>query len=467
MKLQSIQVLRGMAALLVVFYHMNALEARSILQNGGVETPVLGGLISNGYAGVDLFFVISGFIMIYVTDTGRKGVGASLSFLFARITRIYPLWWFYAAIRAVYMLAIYGGAAVGPDGEHPISRSEPLFSYMVKSFLLIPQGEHPILGVGWTLVHEVYFYIVFAIIMLAPRKWWPVLFTIWGLAVVGGSFAGLSGSVATTLLSLATYPMTMEFILGAAAGMLVLSGRRWRPGLITLLATLALCGALFLQGAEDAFLLQWGRVLWFGVPCTLLVYGFASLDIADRLSWAVPTIAGGAVSIALFQLYGLTDESPATLTRSAAAVALSCGAITMAAIMWIGWLLGTQAPATLNRLTPALSSVWQRLARLGDWSYSLYLCHMIVLVGLIRSFEAIAGLTTETPLASFFNLAGPGLLANILFAASGAVLTVTASRYSYEYIEKPMIRTFSKLRRRLFPAHSAKPKPTEARAAIW
>ena len=64
MKLQSIQILRGLAAMLVVVYHIRAMEMLAIGNNGLSETPFLNGFVTNGYAGVDLFFVISGFIMV-------------------------------------------------------------------------------------------------------------------------------------------------------------------------------------------------------------------------------------------------------------------------------------------------------------------------------------------------------------------------------------------------------------------
>lgn len=467
MKLQSIQVLRGLAALLVVFYHMQALEVRSILQNGGSETGILGGMISNGYAGVDLFFVISGFIMVYVTWQVPRGNRSSLAFLFSRFTRIYPIWWFYAAIRTVYMLSIYGGASLDGNGEHPISRSEPLFSFIFKSFALLPQSEHPILGVGWTLVHEVYFYVIFAVIMLMPRKVWPAMFTLWGILVVAGSLSGLSEPIASTFIALATYPMTMEFILGGVVGIAVMSGWCWRPGMITLLAALGLCVALFMQGEVDAFMLGWGRVFWFGVPSALLIYGLATIEMERRLSWAVPTILGGAVSIAIFQLYGLTDDSAQSLKISATIVAIITGLIIICATFWMGWIIGMTKPKVLVSLDPIFSRIWRALARLGDWSYSLYLCHMIVLVGLIRSFEALARLFEGTALAAVFNVAGSGIFANFLFATSGAILTVIASRFSYEFLEKRIIRFFGKIRRRYFGGQTAAPKSTKSRAAIW
>ena len=75
MKLQSIQILRGMAALLVVIYHIRAMEILAIGKNDLQELPLLNGFISNGYAGVDLFFVISGSLpivseMLHLLDKG-------------------------------------------------------------------------------------------------------------------------------------------------------------------------------------------------------------------------------------------------------------------------------------------------------------------------------------------------------------------------------------------------------------
>lgn len=463
MKLQSIQVLRGLAALLVVFYHMRALEVRSILESGSSETAILGGLINNGYAGVDLFFVISGFIMVYVTWQIPRGNRSSLAFLFSRFTRIYPIWWVYAGIRTVYMLTVHGSGSLDENGLNQVSRSEPFLSYIAKSFALLPQSEHPILGVGWTLVHEVYFYVVFALIMLLPRKVWPAMFTLWGILVVAGSLSGLSEPIASSFIALATYPMTMEFIIGAAVGMAVMSGWCWRPGMVTVVSALALCGALFLQGEESLFLLGWGRVFWFGVPSAFLIYGLASLEIEERLTWALPAILGGATSIAIFQLYGLTDDSAQSLKLAATLVALATGVIIILATLWMGWIMGLSKPQMLINLQPICSYIWRAFARLGDWSYSLYLCHMIVLVALIRSFEALDRIFADSPLRHVFNVPGEGILANIVFATLGLVLTVAASRFSYEHIEKRFIRLFGKLRGKYFGGQTPARTSTQVR----
>ena len=88
MKLQSVQVLRGVAALLVVLYHTRAHETRGIAHNGGGELAWLGGIVTNGFAGVDLFFVISGFIMVAVTYELKPGIQTALNFVFRRLTRV-------------------------------------------------------------------------------------------------------------------------------------------------------------------------------------------------------------------------------------------------------------------------------------------------------------------------------------------------------------------------------------------
>ena len=63
MKLQSIQALRGLAALLVLIFHIHELEVLAIADNSLTERAWVGGLFTNGYAGVDLFFVLSGWLI--------------------------------------------------------------------------------------------------------------------------------------------------------------------------------------------------------------------------------------------------------------------------------------------------------------------------------------------------------------------------------------------------------------------
>ncbi|WP_373004793.1 acyltransferase family protein [Hyphomonas sp.] len=446
MKLQSIQILRGIAALLVVFFHMRYQELKGILQNGGTEAPWLSGVVTNGYAGVDLFFVISGFIMVVVTQGDRPGLRTAAEFLFARLTRIYPIWWFFAGIMAVYLIGFHGLSGAG-QGWQSFARSEPVLPYVIKSFLLMPQVEDPILGVGWTLVHEVYFYLVFTLILLVRRSWLPLILLVWGLLVIGGWSIGLSGHRPEDIPALVFFPMTMEFIMGAVTGLLVCSGLAWRAGTITLLAVLALCASLGIQGVETVHTLQWGRVMLYGFPSAALIYGVVTLERTDRLAWLIPAAVMFLVTVLVLQLYGTVDDSPLHLRLGGTIVALSVGTLAMLATLWAGWYGGQVYPHIIRGTTPWFQNVMHGLVRLGDASYSLYLSHTIFIVVLRLIFGVLGKFE---PIAPLFRLGHAGLLDNFTFVAICLAVSITGSLLSYRFVERPMTRWFQGLRSRLF-----------------
>ncbi len=315
MKLHSIQALRGVAVLLVFLFHVSAMESAALAAAGSPETPLVAGLWTNGYVGVDLFFVISGFIMVFVTGLVSPSAKTSAAFMFARIARIYPLWWIFAVLA---MLAFWFSTGAPLNEErlalHGVSEGQHILS----SLFLIPHPVYPVLSVGWTLIHEIYFYFVFAAFLLVPRRYLPGLLAVWAVIVAIGAYAGLSGPVATDVLSLIFHPMTLEFILGAFTGLLVVNGRRWKPGLIALIGTIWMIAALTLQGDNDAAMLGWGRVMWFAMPCALLVYGFASLDIAGRVKMPSALVDLGDWSYAFYLSHMLTLKSVEALSPMAA-----------------------------------------------------------------------------------------------------------------------------------------------------
>ena len=455
MKLQSIQALRGVAALLVALSHLHILELRSISDNGLAEPGWVGGLFINGFAGVDLFFVISGFIMVFVTQNTGTGRRQAADFLFARVTRIYPVWWAFAGCMTIYVFTAHGLSGQSPTWLKA-TNGQPLVPFLVKSFLLVPQPAFPILNVGWTLVHEVYFYLVFSLFMLMPRRLLPVLLVLWATVVIIGSAMGYSHPAATTWLSLAVHPMTLEFILGAFAGLAVTKGLIWRSGILTLLATLWLFAALCFLGEQTPALIHWKRVLWFGLPAALLVYAFSCLDIQKRQAWLFPALVGGLVTLILFQMTGLDGNSPDAARRDATLLSVTVGGIAMLVVIWFGWLLGQGAPELLLRLRSSLKPLLSIAVKLGDWSFSLYLCHLIVLSAVRKVFEVLG---RSESLAPFFRLGHPGLLDNILYVVLGMAITITASWISYRMYEHPVSVLFGHLRKKLFRRDRTEPVP--------
>jgi exopolysaccharide production protein ExoZ len=145
----NLQVLRGLAALAVVFYHT------AFTFNGGVHTE---------FQGVAVFFVISGFIMTYITREGAD------QFLVHRFIRIVPLYWL-CTLAAVALAALKGSGRMWTDAS---------FWHIAESLLFVPyqdiSGElQPLLAVGWTLNLEMFFYLVFGAMLLVSRRFAPLL----------------------------------------------------------------------------------------------------------------------------------------------------------------------------------------------------------------------------------------------------------------------------------------------------
>ena len=402
MKLHSVQMLRALAALLVVGFHIRAVQADTVADLTGEPRALAASpILENGYAGVDLFFVISGFIMVLVTGSGQRGPGASGIFLLSRSVRIYPIWWLFAGAMTAYMLVTYGAVNSGDGGWADLAGATSVPEYLAKSFLLLPQDGYPVLGVGWTLVHEMYFYAMFAVTLLFARRWLWVFLLAWAGLVIGFALAGYSRPLAVSIPALVVHPMTLEFIAGAFAGLAVCSGRRIAPRLLALLAVAWLVAALVLtlpadqagaleggwiavQGHQfslvsgenwSTFVLEWGRVLVFGPPCALLVYALASLDVEGRM----PVPKG--------------------------------------------------------------------LSVLGDWSYALYLSHILVLVAIARLL--------------------PGLAAGPWFALLAVPAALAVAGLTYTLVERPLMGAFTAWRRSTFTGATIPPRPAPVAARIW
>jgi exopolysaccharide production protein ExoZ len=199
-KIRIIQALRAVAANLVVIFHIVLLYS----QYDPSYAPRAANFPDIGSVGVQCFFVISGFVI--ATVARRESVG---EFLFARFARIYPIYWFYLAVTVGYLALRH----VETDGPPVIS-----------SILLLPDAAKPRLSVSWSLIHEVYFYIVVALIMAARAPLFPAL-GCWAAAIL---IFKSSGAIADSpLMALITHGYTLEFIAGAFVTLLPF--RKWNP----------------------------------------------------------------------------------------------------------------------------------------------------------------------------------------------------------------------------------------------
>ncbi len=268
-KIENIQALRGLAALMVVGYHLGKVEGKY-----GGAPPVLPGFTAVGLAGVDLFFVISGFIMVMITVNAFRDYEAFKKYIYNRLTRIYPLYWLFSAL----VLVVY---VLQPTW---VNSSQGGRVDILASFLLLPQKQLPLLMVGWTLVHEVYFYAVFGgMRLLVRRRHLAGALLAWaGLPLV--PFLVDTGDSA--LGHILFHPLTLEFIAGGLLALLY--DRNWQGtranALWALLAAAALlAGHAFLKDfsgrAEPG---DWERVVLFGLPAAVMVHTLVAMERNGR-----------------------------------------------------------------------------------------------------------------------------------------------------------------------------------------
>ena len=147
--IKSIQFLRFVAASLVVFSHST--DAIGMYIANSVSRSML--YVANfGASGVHIFFVISGFIMVYTSFEKNDENFDSEKFLIRRFIRIYPIFWLYAAVYILSHYIVLGG--------YNLSILD-----ILRSLLLLPGYSPLIIGPAWTLSFEIYFYICFAVFM--------------------------------------------------------------------------------------------------------------------------------------------------------------------------------------------------------------------------------------------------------------------------------------------------------------
>ncbi len=245
-ELVSIQYLRAIAAIAVIFFHAAKMMHRSF---------------EAGAAGVDVFFVISGFIMWTIGARYGAKPGA---FLAKRAARIVPLYWVLTLVVAAIALLPPAFRSYG---------AIPSVGHLVASLLFVPEHSAPVIPAGWTLDFEVLFYLVFALSLFLAARARLIALT---LALAGLSFAGWLTHPANPVLTMLTSPLLLEFAGG------VWLGKAWSDGL----RLPAWLGAPLLAIGFGAIVLvpmlgiypEANRTLLWGVPAILIVAGALSLE---------------------------------------------------------------------------------------------------------------------------------------------------------------------------------------------
>jgi exopolysaccharide production protein ExoZ len=284
-----------------------------------------------GAGGVDVFFIISGFLMWRITDVPGA---APMGFLWKRVTRVVPLYWITTlAVTALALAAPWIVPKVKPEPGH-----------ILLSLLFIPHLDpmgipFPLLPPGWTLNYEAILYLIFTATLFAPRTWrlWLVVGALGAITIMG--------LFVYRLFPLFANPMMLEF----AAGVVMAN-----------------------------------------------TYG---ARLGKAMGWSL--IALGLVAFAMLRVLGIHSDIGRWVLWGVPAVMILAGALAVEAAG------GMPASPTLKRL--------------GDASYSIYLCHWPLLALIAR---------------------GIGLGPAWLFVPAATIAVAAAGLIVHYAIEAPAIRLF-------------------------
>ena len=255
-----------------------------------------------GAAGVDVFFVISGFIMWVVTCRRPPTPGA---FLARRAERIIPLYW-------LVTLAAAGTALLAPSA-FPAMR--PTAAHVAQSLLFVPHRDStgliaPLIVPGWTLNYEVLFYLLFAVTLLGPARWraWLVSGVLCGLVALRPL-----GDGANALWATYTDPILLEFAAGLWLGWAWSAERL--PGRAVAAALMVLGVAGFAATAIAGTDVSGARVLLWGLPAAALVTGAVSFERHGRIPRWRALEAIGDASYSIYLVHGLAISAVLRLLR--------------------------------------------------------------------------------------------------------------------------------------------------------
>jgi exopolysaccharide production protein ExoZ len=261
--LKFVQILRGLAAVSVVLYHLD-IESFTHLHHRFFS-------FSHGALGVDFFFTLSGFIITYIHLNDIRYRGSASTFIVRRFIRIYPFYW----LCVIAVLLIHPEKFAG-------------WMHLLQNLLLfrLPMPELYI-SVAWSLTFEVIFYIAFAVAIAAGWNFTRFLLAGWIILIIinyGDVFAS------SPFISLVASNMVIEFLCGCIAGYLFVSRKADPPKLLLPLfiaGGIFVCTTLLIYGYNRFSLVM---TLSFGITASFIVFFAATCDRIYKHNLRAPRV---------------------------------------------------------------------------------------------------------------------------------------------------------------------------------
>ncbi len=279
-------MLRAFAVLLVVYNH-----AMIICEDSKYPTLQANFLFLRHWTsiGLDLFFVISGLIMTIVTKSYLKKPSGWFNFFLKRMIRIIPLYW-------LYSIGIYLERYII---HHPVEHSEIAKTILFFPIFAAKAAIYPIIGQGWSLTYEMYFYILIVVFLFFKSKnIFSILLSTLLVLAIGGYFI----NPADISLKFIGTPILLEFALGVGVGMgyhyvrdhyekLKLSTIKTFSVAASIIGLALMLASLWFNGdhisnpfyvINDNNIAMWRSLIW-GIPCAIFAFGVLFMELSFNL----------------------------------------------------------------------------------------------------------------------------------------------------------------------------------------
>ena len=286
--INSIQFLRGFAALAVVVHHTGGYVKLYFK-----PTLFFGDYFSLGFAGVDLFFVISGFIIHFTSKNYLNNPSKLTEYLKKRFVRVYPIYW---VITTVLFVSSWLITLILNKNIFSIGYPYTLSAY-IQTYTLFPL-HFAINPVTWTLSYELFFYLVFSLLIISKRLW------VIPVAVLGISFFHLMVDIPDGNLTYFNFFFSgynFEFLLGFLVFQFYKSVKL--PNLLSIFLLILSFGIIIYFGYSVSDVDSLKRVLVFGLPSSLILITLLNLEQNEAISFPKFFLTLGDASYVLYLIH--------------------------------------------------------------------------------------------------------------------------------------------------------------------
>ena len=287
-KYSLIQILRGFAAIFVMLYHAS--------RHYQVKNLVfLNNFFQNGYFGVDIFFVLSGFVIYYSSQKYLEN-GNCIEFLKKRIIRIYPSFWLFLLFPLTLVFFLLPQFIADKSAFEPIN-------YLKVFFLVFDHQQ--ISQISWTLSFELYFYLLF-FLMIFNRNFKYLILLILILATINLIDENLFSDIYSTKYLFS--PLILEFFLGVLIFYIVSKiNKNYILGFCVLfvVSIISFVFINYLSSNNIIYITKHNRVLNFGLASFLLILSLVLIEKFNTIKSFKILILIGDASYVLYLIHSI------------------------------------------------------------------------------------------------------------------------------------------------------------------